>query len=241
MAGSARGGDLSARGFVSEMPDSLRYAASTRVTFEATGMICSRVPRGSRVLDVGCGTGSISSLIIAECGAELVGIEPDPDRAAACRDRGMEVVCGYFDDETADRLGNFDIIMFADVLEHVPDPVSLLERAAKHLTPNGRVLVSVPNVAHWTVRWALLRGRFDYQPIGIMDATHLRWFTSRTIERVLTAAGLSVEDHDRTSGAWMYVYRHFPARFRARWVRALVRFAPDLFGCQHIVSARRDQ
>ena len=192
MAGSSRGGDLSTRGFVDEIPDALRYAASTRTAWEATGMICSRVPVGSRVLDVGCGTGSISSLVIAECEATLVGIEPDPERAAACQARGMEVVCGYFDDATATALGNFDVIIFADVLEHVPDPTSLLERAARHLTPNGRVLVSVPNVGHWTVRLDLLAGNFDYESMGIMDATHLRWFTSKTIERVIRSMELDL-------------------------------------------------
>lgn len=231
--------DMSTRGFVSEMPDSLRYAASTRVEFEVTGMICSRIPRSTRVLDIGCGTGSISSLVIAECNAKLVGIEPDPDRAEACRARGVEVVCGYYNDQIADELGEFDIIMFADVLEHTPDPVSLLERAAQHLAPTGYVIVSVPNIAHWTVRLSLLRGQFDYQPIGIMDATHLRWFTSRTVERVIIAAGLSVVEHDWTSGSWMSVYRRVPKRYRKSLLRALVRLAPHAFGCQHIVIARR--
>ncbi len=88
-------------------------------------MICARIPIGARVLDVGCGTGSISSLIAAECQARVVGIEPDPERAAACRARGLQVVCGYLDDDTAESLGTFDVILFADVLEHVPDPASL--------------------------------------------------------------------------------------------------------------------
>ncbi len=231
--------DMSTRGFVTEMPDSLRYAASTRVEFEVTGMMCARIPRSSRVLDIGCGTGSISSLVIAECNAKLVGIEPDPDRAEACRSRGIATVCGYYNDQTADELGAFDVIMFADVLEHVPDPVSLLERAAQHLTRTGCVIVSVPNVAHWTIRWSLLRGRFDYQPTGIMDATHLRWFTSRTADQVIAAAGLSVVEHDWTSGSWMSAYRRIPKRFRRVLLRALVRLAPHAFGCQHVVTARR--
>ena len=239
MAASARGGDLSTRGFVDDVPDSLRYAASTRQQWETTGMICARIPTGARVLDVGCGTGSISSLIAAECQARVVGIEPDPDRADACRARGLNVVCGYLDDETAELLGEFDVILFADVLEHVADPASLLERAARCLTPTGEILVSVPNVAHWTVRLDILRGKFDYSSIGIMDATHLRWFTSRTISRVLAAAGLSIVNHDMTSGAWMHSYHYVPASLRDRWVRSLVRARPNLFGCQHIVTARR--
>ena len=238
MVASARGGDLSARGFVDSLPDPLRYSASQRAAWEATGMICDRIPVGARVLDVGCGTGSISSLIVSECQAELIGIEPDPERANACRALGLNVVCGYYDDETEASLGAFDVILFADVLEHVADPVSLLERAARHLTPTGRVLVSVPNIAHWTVRLALLFGRFNYQSIGIMDATHLRWFTSRTVSRVMSSAGLSIVDRDWTSGAWMNVYYRLPRVIRARSIRHLVRLLPNLFGCQHIVTAR---
>lgn len=239
MVGNSRGGDLSARGFVDEMPDPLRYSASTRTEWETTGMFCSRIPHGSRVLDVGCGTGSISSLIVAECGASLVGIEPDPERAEAARARGLDIVCGYFDDATATSIGDFDVIMFADVLEHLPDPTSLLERAARHLTPQGRVLISVPNVGHWTVRLRLLAGNFDYQPIGIMDATHLRWFTSRTIASVVRAAGLRIAEHDYTSGAWMGEYSRIPESFRAGLLRRAVRTVPGLFGCQHIITAQR--
>ena len=236
MASSVAGGDLGTRGFLDREPDPLRYSAATRQPNEATGMLCDRIPLGARVLDVGCGTGSISALLASECHATLVGIEPNPERADACRTRGLNVENGYYDEETATRLGAFDVIVFADVLEHVSDPASLLELASRHLTPNGIVLVSTPNVAHWTVRTALLRGHFDYQPMGIMDATHLRWFTSRTIRRVFESVGLDVVDHDWTSGSWMQSYRHVPRSLRRNGVRALVRTLPDLFGCQHIVT-----
>ena len=232
-------GDSGVRGFLDCAPDPLRYSAATRVPGEATGMLCDRIPRGSRVLDIGCGTGSISMLIREECSAEVVGIEPDAARAEACARRGLNVRCGLWDHAAASELGKFDVVMFADVIEHVQDPVALLELAASALTPRGIVVVSTPNVAHWTLRLALLRGRFDYAPIGIMDATHLRWFTRKTLHRVLRAAGLEVVDHDWTNGAWMDCYSGGLTRVARGRLRTLVKIAPDLFGCQHIVVATR--
>jgi methionine biosynthesis protein MetW len=228
-------GDLGVRGFLDTIPDPLRYSAATRVAGEATGMICDRVPTGSRVLDVGCGTGSISSLIHRECEAKVVGIEPDPVRAAASAKLGIETHCGLLDRSLSEKLGWFDVVLFADVIEHVQDPVALLEIGVSLLKPDGLVIVSTPNIAHWSIRTALLAGRFDYQPYGIMDATHLRWFTNLTIRRVFAASGLRVVSHDWTSGAWMDCYSGVIGSLVAQRLRRLVRLAPGLFGCQHIV------
>ncbi len=230
--------DLGTRGFLDKKPDALRYAASTRMRWEATGMICDRISSGARVLDIGCGTGSISSLVVSECHVDLVGVEPDSRRAAACRERGLLVECGYYDEAMAEALGAFDVIMFADVLEHLADPSSLLELASRHLKADGVILASIPNIAHWTVRLQLLFGRFDYVPSGIMDATHLRWFTTRTIKRVFSSVGLEVVDHDWTSGAWMSQYHRVPLWLRTPILRRLVRLIPGFFACQHIVTAK---
>lgn len=235
--------DWSARGFVDASPDPLRYSASARAQWETTGYLCERVPNGARVLDIGCGTGSVSQLIKQECNADVVGIEPDSRRAEACHKRGLTVECGYYDEERARRLGEFDVILFVDVLEHVPDPVALLELARCYLKPGGRIIASIPNVAHWTVRLALLRGEFRYAPMGIMDATHLRWFTIDTIRRVFHAARLQITEYDWSSGEWLDVYKHrpwtfIPANRRAGALRRLVRARPGLFACQHVVTAQ---
>lgn len=236
---SIHGGHDGTRGFLNCQPDSLRYSASVRTIWETTGMLCDRIPAGARVLDIGCGTGSISSMIARECQAVVSAVEPNAERAEAARSRGIAVTCGVYNEESAEALGEFDVIMFADVLEHVSDPVSLLELASKHLAAGGVILASIPNVAHWTVRVRLALGNFDYQPLGIMDATHLRWFTTRTVRRVFAAAGLRVTDHDWTSGSWMpeYSVLRFSERLRRLGLRRLVRAFPDLFGCQHIVTA----
>src|SRR5258708_34767405 len=121
-----------------------------------------------------------------------MGIEPDSCRAAAARARGLEVHEQLFTAAILQELKPFDVIVFADVLEHVADSSSFLQLAHRALLPAGRVIASVPNVAHWSVRVDLLRGRFDYQPTGIRDATHLRWFTAETVRLLFQSTRLRV-------------------------------------------------
>jgi len=171
------------------------------------------------------------------------GIEPNATRAKIAESRGIEVFEGYLTDDYFTGRERFDVIIFADVLEHVAEPASLLRIAAKGLKPGGFILVSVPNVAHWSVRLRLLFGRFEYADVGIMDATHLRWFTAKTIRGLLKRSGFEVLECKQTAGVDLPEYRSrpwrwVPDRFRRSVIRALAVAAPLLFGCQHVVKAR---
>jgi SAM-dependent methyltransferase len=95
---------------------------------------------------------------------------------------------------------HFDAIVFADVLEHLPDPIGTLRGYLRFLAPGGVVLVSVPNVAVWNVRASLLLGRFSYTSTGTLDRTHLRFFTRASLIRALTEAGLRMEQMDINPG-----------------------------------------
>jgi methionine biosynthesis protein MetW len=232
------------RGFLEQEVDVERYGgrASDYDADEAHGKIVNMIPRNARVLDVGCGTGACAILMKEIRSADVVGIEPQPERAEIASARGLEVLSCYFTEEVMNELGLFDVIVFGDVLEHLSDPMATLELARKGLHANGSIIVSVPNVAHWTVRLKLLTGKFDYQPSGIMDATHLRWFTRATIISLVRAAGFQVEEHVVSLGTWMGVYRRGPMRWlgprgRRRLLRFLSAIAPTLFGCQHILKA----
>jgi 2-polyprenyl-3-methyl-5-hydroxy-6-metoxy-1,4-benzoquinol methylase len=176
------------------------------------------VPAGARsVLDVGCGTGSLGAALKRRGVARVVGIETTPEAAEIARGRLDEVVVG---DVEAVELpfgdGEFDTIVYGDVLEHLVDPWSLLRAHRRLLAADGRVVVSTPNVAHWRVVLALLRGRWRYTAGGVMDVTHLRWFTRETLEEMLAQAGLHVlEDHSYLprGRAWL-VDRLTRGRFR---------------------------
>ena len=205
-------------------------------------MIASMIPSGARVLDVGCGTGSVSRLIIDACGCTVLGLEPNADRAAAASANGIEIVGAQLTEQLIPRLGLFDAVLFADVLEHLVDPFEALRLAQKFLRLGGAVVASLPNIAHWTVRLNLLRGRFEYQPLGIMDATHLRWFTIRSLHRLFTQAGYKIVETKASAGMWMQVYqlppwRWIPRRVLRKLVQQAVQAWPTLFGCQYVIKA----
>src|SRR4029434_9364334 len=123
----------------------LRYDWCTDAPQEVARMLADLVPVGSRVLDVGCGTGSVSRIIADTRNAKITGIEPNSQRAAAARARGLEVYQELFTPAIVQRLEPFDVILFADVLEHVADPGSFLQFACRGLLPGGRVVAVVSN------------------------------------------------------------------------------------------------
>ncbi len=155
--------------------------------------LLDRIPLSARViLDVGCGMGSL--------GAEykrrnptcrVYGIESDPDSARIAARRLDQVFTG---DVEADPLPfpdqQFDCIIYGDVLEHLTDPWAVLTAQARALSPDGTVLVCMPNVEHWSLAERLLRGTFDYESQGLLDRTHLRWFTVAMTRDALSKAGL---------------------------------------------------
>ena len=159
------------------------------------------VGTGNRVLDVGCSTGALARVLQTRSNT-VSGVEIDPEAAKLAEPYLDRVVVG--DLESINLLdhfeaGSFDVIVFADVLEHLRDPVAVLRGALPLLTPGGAVVVSLPNIAHGSVRLALLEGRFEYRPLGLLDDTHLRFFTRRSVEELLDAAGLLAVDMRRTT------------------------------------------
>lgn len=152
-----------------------------------------------RVLELGPATGYMSRAFVAK-GAAVVGIEIDPEMAQQAEEFCSRVVVGDLDTLDLDlELGEeqFDAIVAADVLEHLKDPLGALKRLRKFLAPEGAFVISVPNVAHGSVRLALLSGRFDYRDVGLLDATHLRFFTRETLEELLDEADLGLAELHR--------------------------------------------
>jgi 2-polyprenyl-3-methyl-5-hydroxy-6-metoxy-1,4-benzoquinol methylase len=154
--------------------------------------ILAHVPRGARrVLDLGCATGATGAALKRRGDIEVIGVELEPayaQDAAAELDRVIVA-----DVQTLDTLalGRFDVLLAADILEHLPDPWTALRRYAKLLEPGGTAVVSLPNVGHWSTYAALASGTWPRRPEGIFDATHLRWFTLRDARELLAQADLN--------------------------------------------------
>jgi len=236
-APTANDPDHHAGALLAQPPAAGRYDHQSYEPDESTALIGAFVPLGARVLDVGCGTGSVSRLLEDYREAQIVGIEPNAERAAIGRQRGVDVRAGYLTSELLATLGRFDAVVFADVLEHLADPGAMLRLVRPVLRPGGYVVASVPNVANWTVRARLLLGRFNYTESGIMDATHLRWFTRRTLGELFERSGYAVTAVNGSTGKWMHEYRRVPPRLRRRVLRPLARCFPTLFACQLIIQA----
>ena len=241
-------------------PAPSKYAVEER-NVALTGMI----GRPRRVLDVGCGIG-LNGLFARHRGAEVVGIEiAQGTKAQAERVLHKVVPANIEDDASCETwLGKdrFDLILFGDVLEHTVDPLAVLRRITHYLEDEGHVIVSLPNVAAWTVRLALLSGRFDYEKSGILDDTHLRFFTRDSSIRLVEEAGLevlrvgenpllvraaknlilaSMNDHtddDPTALMQTPAYKLYQGVVRPV-ESAIARQAPGLFAFQNVIVARK--
>lgn len=205
--------------------------------------IVRRVPRYARVLELGCGDGSMSRLLKQRCDADIIGVEQNPQAAWQAQRFCHYVFTENLDDpHSLDALEGekFDTITLVDVLEHLQHPATLLERLKPLLLDEGQLLLSVPNIAHASVRLELLNGSFKYEQAGILDATHLKFFTAETLQALLAEAGYAVQEVD-------YTWHDLPDEVIAAYLRAagldvtsaaLAAFhAPEAVAYQFILSA----
>jgi SAM-dependent methyltransferase len=169
--------------------------------------VLALIPPGCRrVLDLGCGRGELGRLLRArEGGLSVTGIEWEPAAARTAAEHYEQVLVGNLEIELprlAAAGARFDLVVMADILEHTAQPAAILAQVAALLLPGGHVVVSVPNVSHYSVGLALLGDRWDYAERGILDRGHLRFFTRRSFRRLAAAAGFRIEQERRNYRLW---------------------------------------
>lgn len=167
--------------------------------------ITTSLPNGGRILDLGCAAGDLGGLL-TEQGFEVTDIDRDSELLSLAHDRLANTLKADFESESwvqalQDLSGNemFDAVVLSNILEHVTEPASLLSKAKNFLAPNGLLLVSVSNVAHGALRLSLLQGRWKYTDEGLLDATHLRFFTLNSAVDLIQSTGLNISKLHATS------------------------------------------
>ena len=197
---------------------------------------------GLRVLDVGAADGVLSRHLTAR-GWTVTALEADPALAAAAQPHCERVIVADLDVAVPALDDAFDAIVCGDVLEHLARPAPALRALGRALAPGGVVVVSVPNVAHLWMRLSLLAGRFDYAERGILDRTHLRFFTERSLRALLAEAGLTIT---RATATPAPLYQVVPERWQGAGLAAVhaasaaaARRLPRLLGYQLVLQAAR--
>ncbi len=148
------------------------------------------IPEGTReLLEIGCARGATGAMLKARRGCRVTGVELNPEVAAKAAEALDQVVAGDVLEVELD--GPFDVVLATELFEHLIEQDRFLTRVRGLLAPGGRLVMSVPNVGHWSIVEDLVAGRWDYLPIGLLCHTHHRFFTRRTLQDWLRAAGFS--------------------------------------------------
>ena len=203
--------------------------------------LITRYANGARtLLDLGAAGGELGQALRSKF-KRTIGFEYDVDRIADLRGRFDQVVIA--DLETVRKLPNHpDVIVLADILEHLKTPKVLLQCVREALPPEGHVFVSVPNIANITVRIGLLLGIFEYRERGILDSSHLRFYTMRAIKRDVEGAGFRIIAIRGSSVPIRLIVPWMPdflLRIGERILTLVTRVWRGLFAYQIIIVAQR--
>jgi len=200
----------------------------------STTRIIGLVGYNKRVLEIGCASGYVSEYLSRQRDCVVTGVEIEPDAASIAGQFCEKVIVGDIEnDEVLKQItGNYDVIILADILEHLRNPTRVLIALRDKLLPDGFILISLPNVAHYSVRFKLLLGKFEYTDGGLLDKTHLRFFTLKSARRMIHEAGYTIEHFDMNM-SYTYLGRflgRMPRFYRV--VLSLMKIAPNFFGYQ---------
>lgn len=166
-------------------------------------MLCL-IGENKRVIDFGCATGYFARLL-SNRGCKVTGVEVNPKAAKIAEKYCEQVIIADLDFASLNNIlsehildKKFDVAVFGDVLEHLRNPWKVLGETRNILKSQGYVIASIPNIAHGAIRLALLQGTFEYKPLGILDNTHLRFFTRNTVKQLFEDSGYFIDEIEQT-------------------------------------------
>lgn len=202
------------------------------------------LPAGAKILDVGAATGTIARWC---SGRDLVfyGIEPNPEWAEIAQPHYAKMVIKTVEQVPTTFMQGYDAVVCGDVLEHTVDPWGVLKKIQELQSPGCFFVISLPNIANLWVRLSLAMGRFDYTERGILDQTHLRFFTRKTAIALVNKAGLDIKNILVTPIPLDLVSPFFaqalPGKLFYRFLNACTSIFPTLLGYQFVIIAQKAQ
>lgn len=194
-----------------------------------------QVPENSKVLDIGCATGFMGKYLIQHKGCKVYGVEIRLNESIVAKNNLNRVAVIDIEEKTAVKeilaMTNnikFDAILATSIIEHLKDTDQFLKLCSQLLKPNGILIVSTPNIAHWSMRLSLLIGNFDYSEYGILDNTHLHFFTIKSFRKLFQKNGYIIKDLliDPVGGGYPSISRFFS------------KFFPEIFAYQMLIVAK---
>lgn len=186
------------------------------------------IPEKSKVLDVGCGSGYLGKVMQEELGCTVTGVELDNSAGHKAQRYLNHVIIGNIEDPVTlnqiEQRGPYNIIFASAVFEHLVDPSFVIQKLSQVIAKNGFFIITLPNIAHYTVRFSLLTGHFDYTDSGILDRTHLHFYTQETARALFKNNGLTIVHED------IELFGPKPLSF-------LFKLCPGFFGYQFVFKA----
>lgn len=189
------------------------------------------------ILDVGCYMGALGEYLIKNCQSKVYGIDINKEAINYAKTRLSDARVCNIETENITYKNKFDLIIFGDVIEHLRNPEEILNKIKENLKENGGIIVSVPNVANIETRFNLLRGKFEYTNTGILDKTHVHFYTKNSLQSLLEKNGFKIKNISYTPYSFFFLNKRFVGNgdFVKKIRILLTKIRPSLFCNQFVV------
>lgn len=219
-----------------------KYDEFNHNKYEVHQLTLDLIAGHSRVLDIGCATGCFASAL-AKKKCEVWGIDKNSQSLKKAGKHCLKTFVIDVDDSSKLPVPKkyFDCVIILDVIEHLTHPENILSLIKPHLKDGGKVILSTPNIAHASIRWMLLQGDFRYASHGIMDDTHVHFYTRDSFGNLLKKNGFRILQMIPTNGMCKVplLYK-ISDRLPPSWQYWLARMVPTLFSYQFIAVANSE-
>lgn len=207
-----------------------KYNQFNNRKFESHMLVLSSISKGSKVLEIGCATGYFSKELVKR-NCEVWGVEIDKKAAKIAKRYLKEIFIGDVDDigESTFRKNFFDYILLQDVLEHIVYPEKVMRKIKPYLKNGGKIIISTPNFSHISILLSLFTGDFYYNDKGLMDKTHVHFFTEKSLKKMLQEEGFKITKIDYSADFGQIPFlgrylRYLPKIFQYKITRTFNKF-----------------